>query len=116
MIGVFKFLACFFAFLALASLGHDVWRAVEIDNKFTLSQFGWLFQNYAPAAHDAFRSFVIEKAGSGFFNSVFGFILSIYTLVLMGGLAAVFSLLMLWLMRKHNPHRTTRTFRHRPNR
>lgn len=117
MIWIFKFLAVFFGLLALASLGHDVWRAVSIENRFTLSETGGLFQHYAPEPHDRFRSFIAETLGARTFNLVFVPVLSLPTLVLTGGLSAAFAGFMLFLMRRRNPHFTApQKFRHRTNR
>jgi hypothetical protein len=116
MIGVFKFLAVLFGLLALAALGHDVWRAVSIQNKFTLSEVGGLFQHYAPAAHDSFRKVIATTFGVQTFNLIFVPVLSLYTLLLAGGLSAFFAGLMLLLLRRQNKHLTGhRKFRHRPN-
>ena len=117
MIGIFKFLAVFFGLLALASLGHDVWRAVSIENRFTLSELGGLFQHYAPEAHDSFRSAIADTLGARTFNMIFVPILSLPTLIFTGGLSAIFAGLMLLLMRRQNPYQSnSNKFRHRANR
>ncbi len=116
MTGVCKFLAVLFGACALASLGHDLWRAASIGNRFTLSEIGWLFHNYAPDAHDAFRETVATMFGAKFFNAVFGTLFSTYTLIVTGLLCGIFSGLMLWDIRRRNRFATSgRTYRHKPN-
>jgi hypothetical protein len=116
MPGLLKFFSILFALLAVASLGHDIWRSQSTGNPFSFSELGGLCQLYAREQHDQMREMIVEKLGPQAFNDIFVPVLSSYTIVLTGGLAALFGVwgfLVMWWKRSHAPKQSG--FRYRPN-
>lgn len=116
MPGPLKFFTILFAVLAVASVGHDVWRSRSTGNPFAFSELGGLCQLYAREHHDRMREAIADTLGPEFFNAVFVPVLSTHTVVLTGALAAVFGLwgwLILQRRRTHAPKQSG--FRYRRN-
>lgn len=99
MFKVCTFFCFFFATLAVASLGHDIWHSYSTGNQFAFSEIGGLFQKYARDVHDEMRAEIAGEIGPRGFNKYFVPVLSLKTILVTGVLSILFSLPILFKIR-----------------